>query len=144
MHQINVKPDSTTSHQRLRQAETEAEESTGMEVEDREAAAEEVKAKKCCALQLKMHQLAEWLYPQEGMSALDCIPDKTHLHSNSLEAKLPGDKQCDKTYKLVPDNSLDSDSEATIPSIIFDERGDRVIVIQKVSVQPQGLLRLLI
>lgn len=143
-NEIDVEPDSTTSHQRLGPAETEAEEHAGIEVEDREVAAEDVAAKKRCALQLKMRRLAERLYPEEGMSALGRILDETHLCFNSLEAKLPGDKRCDKTYKPVPDKSSDSDSGATIPSIIFDDRGDEVIVIQTVSVQPQGALRLLI
>lgn len=65
------------------------------------------------------------------------ILDVSHLGFGSLEAKLPGDRRCDKTYKPLPNNGPDSDSasEASIPLIVFDERGDEVVISQKVSVR---------
>jgi hypothetical protein len=70
-HAVDVDPDSTAIHQRLGQAETRVEESTRVEVEDKEITAEDVEAEKIRTLQLKMRRLSERLYPEKGTLVLD-------------------------------------------------------------------------
>jgi hypothetical protein len=121
--EAHVDPDGASGH--LGQVEIEV--NGGVAIEDREDVADDIEAKKRHALQLKMHRLAERLYPENGLSVLDIL-DASNICT--LDADLPGDKRCDKTYKPIPNDA--SDSESSIPSIIFDERGNEVIIVEQV------------
>jgi hypothetical protein len=81
-----------------------------------------------------MCRLAERLFPEKGVSVLGCS-----WASNicTLEVELPGDKRGDKTYKPLLINTSNSDSKASLTSITFDEKGNKVVTVGKVSVQQQ-------
>ena len=60
----------------------------------------------------------------------------------TLEAYLIGDKRYDKTYKSLPPPASESKSDASIPSVIYDEDGNNVIVVdfaEQVSVNLDSL-----
>ena len=101
------------------------------EIEEGGDVAEDMEAPKHHALQLRMPRLAGWLYPDEGALVFDLF-DVSNIHT--LEAELPGDRRCDRTYKPLPNRASDSDSEASIFSINFDEAGEEVVAGKEVSV----------
>ena len=91
-------------------------------------------AKKCDALQLKMCCLAEQLFPEKGASVPSAGDICYTPNICTSEADFPGDKHYDKTYKPLPPPASNSDSEASIPSILFDDEGDEVVIVGRVSV----------
>ena len=106
------------------QVDINVDSNTGVEFEDGDAM-------KCKALQPKMRCLAERLYPEKGASAGNICYASNVCPS---EAELIGDKHYDTTYKLLPPPASDSESEASIPSVIYDENGNEAIIVGRVSV----------
>ena len=78
-----------------------------------------------------MRRLTECLYPGKGASV-----GKICYESNICisEADLIGDKHYDKMYRPLPPPASDSESESSIPSVIYDENGDEVIIVDRVSI----------
>ena len=60
----------------------------------------------------------------------------------TLEANLIGDKRYDKMYKPLPPPASELESDTSIPSVIYDENGNDVIVVdfaEQVSVNLDSL-----